>query len=611
MLNQTQQNLPNLRSKLILFFIALSIAIFAPLLSLIPKPPMPDTPLGLLTDPFLQLPTTNSVRVAWFTEFAGQEHRVNYGQNLQQQVVAQSYKLSRMQEDQLSQVGEQKESGHVYQKPTPRDIWRHEAIVPNLTAGERLPYKVSSLDDQGKIITSREFTLTAAPQPGQPLKILLTSDHQLMPMTAANLQKVEETIGRLDAVFFAGDLQNVPDRASEWFDDLRGGAFFPCLQGRASYQLEKNGIKTTYRGGEIIQHTPLFAAIGNHEVMGQALPNLNLNEQFNDPRPQAAAAQLYATYAATINPKNDPQLRQRWLKNHSFNTDTVREVLTLPNNSPNNPQSTGEKGENYYAVSFGDIRLISLYVTNLWRTPDPQQRGRFQEKAADLEHPQDWGYGQMIFESIEPGSPQYQWLVQELNSPEFQQAKYKMVMFHHPPHSLGGNIVPPYTNPVQVIDRTPQGAITAVRYEYPQSQDYIIRDLLPLLEKAGVHLVLYGHTHIWNRFQSATGMNFLESSNVGNSYGAYAGEKTRPIPEKSSEKYIVTGNPNGLAPIVPTLAPIIENDQPLPYLSSNDITAFSIWDTATGLVSSYRFDTREPNSPVIKFDEFPFNDRKS
>ena len=33
----------------------------------------------LLTDPFLQLPTDSSVRVAWFTEFAGTRHLVAYG----------------------------------------------------------------------------------------------------------------------------------------------------------------------------------------------------------------------------------------------------------------------------------------------------------------------------------------------------------------------------------------------------------------------------------------------------------------------------------------------------------------------------------------------------
>ncbi|MEY3256095.1 MAG: hypothetical protein RLZZ29_1230, partial [Cyanobacteriota bacterium] len=33
----------------------------------------------LLTDPFLQLPMVNSVRVVWFTEFAGQQHLVTHG----------------------------------------------------------------------------------------------------------------------------------------------------------------------------------------------------------------------------------------------------------------------------------------------------------------------------------------------------------------------------------------------------------------------------------------------------------------------------------------------------------------------------------------------------
>ncbi|XGB43853.1 MAG: hypothetical protein LVS60_09325 [Nodosilinea sp. LVE1205-7] len=114
---------------------------------------------------------------------------------------------------------------------------------------------------------------------------MLTSDHQTMPMTAANLQKVEETIGAVDGVFLAGDLVNVPDRASEWFDDSRGNAFFPCLQGRANYRLEWQGQSTLYRGGAIIQHAPLFTAIGNHEVMGRFSHTASLQDQFNSPAP--------------------------------------------------------------------------------------------------------------------------------------------------------------------------------------------------------------------------------------------------------------------------------------------------------------------------------------
>jgi hypothetical protein len=65
------------------------------------------------------------------------------------------------------------------------------------------------------------------------------------------------------------------------------------------------------------------------------------------------------------------------------------------------------------------------------------------------------------------------------------------------------------------------------------------------------------------------------------------------------------GDPNGLEPVVPTISPLLGDDgKPIPYIASNDITIFSIFDTGTGIVSSYRFDTRNPNSEVLKFDEF-------
>ena len=43
---------------------------------------------------------------------------------------------------------------------------------------------------------------------------------------------------------------------------------------------------------------------------------------------------------------------------------------------------------------------------------------------------------------------------------------------------------------------------------------------------------------------------------------------------------------------------------PLPCVDSNEITTFSILDTGAGTISSYYFDTREPDSEVVKFDEF-------
>lgn len=541
----------------------------------------------LLTDPFLQAPTSTSVRVVWFTEFPGQRHQVSYGPDLAQTVMATSRPLSRTSEDARSHIP------HPPAQVAARPIWRHEAEITGLQPNQRLPYHVQSQREDGAIAQSEIYSLAAKPSPGSPLTILLTSDHQLKPLTAVNLQKVVETVGQVDAVWFAGDLVNVPDRASEWFDDLRGNAFFPVLQGRATYDLETNGQVTRYYGGPVIQSAPLYPALGNHEVMGRYHPAQDLHTQFGDAIPRPIAETLYADELAAL---RDPYQHQQTLKNYSFNTDTYDEIFTLPQRTTNTP---------YYADTFGDVRLVVLYVAAVWRSPslEGSVRGRYCERQADFNQPEHWGYGHHIFESIAPGSPQFTWLQDELQSAAFQQAKYKVVMFHHPPHSLGNNCVPAYTDPIQRIERDIQGNITVIRYDYPKSADYLIRDLVPLLETAGVQLVLYGHSHLWNRFVSPQGLHFLETSNVGNSYGAHVNGNPRPVP--IGDDYTALGNPNGLEPIIPTIAPLLdEAGQPLPYIASNDLTVFTVFETATGTVSSYWFDARKPNSEVVKFDQF-------
>ena len=533
----------------------------------------------LLTEPFLQFPTQTSIRVVWFTEFMGDRHAIAYG-NKFLDVSTTSIRLNHLREDENS-LGMQTADG-LYQKPVSREIWRHEAYLTDLIPGKRIPYRVTTITENEQLISSKTYTLQPAPLPGKPLKILLTSDHQIKPMVAANLQKVKETFERIDAVFFAGDLVNIPDRASEWFDDNRGNAFFPCLQGSANYVMEYDRVQTTYTGGEIIQNAPIFPCIGNHEVMGRFNTGKSLNQEFNDTIPRDIASNLYG---------------EESLEDNSFNTDTFEKIFSLPD----------ENGKGYYAVTFGDVRLVVLYVTNMWRyfTTEDCHKGKYAEPP-ELNNPENWGYGQHIYESISKDSTQYNWLVNELNSSEFQQAKYKIVMFHHPPHTLGDNIVPAYTNPVQIIERDNNDNITSVRYEYPKEQDYIIRDLIPLLEKAGVQLVFYGHSHLWNRFVSPSGMHFLETSNVGNTYGAAYGDRKRQnLPNTDNKNYTEIGDPYGLEPVVPTIQPLVdENGKPLPYISSNEITVFTIFDTEQGSVSSYRFDTSKPDSEVIKFDEF-------
>ncbi|MEO1443371.1 MAG: fibronectin type III domain-containing protein, partial [Chloroflexota bacterium] len=289
----------------------------------------------LLTDPFLQMPTEDSVNVVWFTEFDTGRNVVLLQDG--SEIAADTFKMSRIREDNGSWIFREEERSALFDAPTMRNIWRHEATVGDLEPGERVGYSVMSVFPGGEDVTSETFTLAPLPEAGQPLNILLTSDHQNMPMVAANLQMVEAVYGTggIDAVLLAGDLVNIPDRAGEWFDYGDGGGFFKSLQGNSERDVEWYGGANTFTGGEIIQHAPLFPATGNHEVMGRYHPATpGLNEQYNRPRPVAATEALYEANRAIINPDDDPAVRERFIEDNSFNTITYEEIFSLPDDSP-------------------------------------------------------------------------------------------------------------------------------------------------------------------------------------------------------------------------------------------------------------------------------------
>ncbi|MEM6500228.1 MAG: metallophosphoesterase [Cyanobacteria bacterium P01_C01_bin.89] len=578
--------------------------------------------LSLLTDPFLQLPTAFTVNVVWFTEWQGDCHWVDYGDGLKQQVSASSQQVI-LQEDGRS---------HWHGAPSfqlgkavtviDRPVWRHEAVVVGLKTGDALPYQVVSVPTSQESVDDRPvksgtFFLSPLPLPQQNLKILLTSDHQMMPMVPQTLHHAAQLFEKFDAVFYAGDMVNVPDRCSEWFDDRRGRSFFPCFQGRAiaqkpsenqsSFEIDptidriiSDEVNTQHAGGKILQNTPIFTCIGNHEVMATTGGSDGLSGQFPIPKS-----------IKTENPKDQiwiddelSKLESKLLEtgDRPFSTNTYESIFTLPKDSPG--------GKRYYATTFGSVRLISLEATNVWRWyhMNDDTKGRYQERVKDFNNPQEWGGGQFIFEPIKQGSIQYQWLEEQLQHPDFKRAKYRVVMFHHPPHSLGNNIVPPYTDPQQEIQRDNNEEITSIRYHYDRDKDYLIRDVMPLLEQAGVQLVYYGHCHLWNRFEQTTDwgtMHFLESSHAGNTHGAAWGDIHRKIPDKlkGDRNYIAVGNPNGLTPIVPNISPLLDSKtkEPLPYIAHDKVGVFSVFDTGSGEISSYRYESGK--SPV-KFDVF-------
>jgi hypothetical protein len=553
----------------------------------------------LLTDPFLQAPTADSVHVVWFTAFEGQRHVVAYGTDLEGETIAHTRQMGRLSEDEDSHVDSQHGDGALYTGASLRPVWRHEARVPGLEPGQRVPYRVTSVTDAGEPVQSDVFTLTPLPRAGQPMRILLTSDHQLEPMIPANLQKVHETVGPVDAVFFAGDMVNTPDRASEWFDDNRGLAFFPTMQGRTRYTLGGR----TYTGAPILQYTPLFPAVGNHEVMGRRRPGVPLRDQGRDTQPRAVAERKYPLYAALCNPAGDPDVRARWIRDNAFNMVTYQEMFTVA--------GAGENGGLYYAVQFGDVYLIVLCAARMWRMGGvaPDARGKYREADQDLPNPDNWAHGEFIYEDIRAGSRQHDWLRARLDDPAFRAARYKVVMMHFSMHSLGHHSVPVFTDPVPMVERHADGSIAVMRYEYPIDRDYLINDVEPLLEAAGVDLVLSGHSHVWYRFRGKTGIHYLETSNPGVGHGCCFDETRWGLPdapEYDSANYPPTGDPHGLTPEMPTLFAPMSNaeGQPLPCVSSRDVSVFSVLDTGTGTISSYCFDTREPDAGVRKFDEF-------
>jgi len=560
---------------------------------------------GLLTEPFLQLPEENSVHVVWFTESEEQPETnkvllYENGENEDptREITAKTTTMSRIRGG--------KTTSDMNDAAVKRNIWRHEVVVDNLPEyhgkdDEKIPYRVVSDNAESEI-----YTLQAQAQPGTPMKILLTSDIQTKNMCAANIQKVYETVGPVDAILADGDIVDVADRAYDWFD--ADSSFFRVMQGTTDRTI--SGAQ--YTGAPLMQNAPTYAAIGNHEVMGRYSDTTALNAQFNDPTTRAYAEELYKRVNSDGDPDNNvsEEGKEQFIQDHSFNTTSWEEVFTLPESD------TGD--ERYYAVTIGDVRVIVLEVARIWRGNGVGGKSKYSEKpGASVD---EYGFGQHIFEPIGEDSDQLAFLEQELQSDEFQNAKYKMVMFHWQFHSLGGNQIPAYTDPVASTVTDPVSEKEMTIYDYPLAEDYLANNVEPLLEQYGVDMVFNAHSHLWNRFQTESGMNILETSNNGNTYNAFLDTKSRTDAWPSvfnggdraalaenwnQDNYVLQGDPYGLSPIAPNLAELPNATANEPYLMSNSVTAFSVLDTRTGTVDSYYFDTSDSDSQVVKFDSFP------
>lgn len=114
-----------------------------------------------------------------------------------------------------------------------------------------------------------------------------------------------------------------------------------------------------------------------------------------------------------------------------------------------------------------DSYLYYQYMAN----PDPEYRYTF-------------NYGNIQFfmidtdRDVSPGSAQYSWLEEQIAT---SKAHWKIVMHHHPPYSSEEN------------------DFGDVNYEKSEEGDLETRQLVPLYEKYGIDLVIFGHIHAYER----------------------------------------------------------------------------------------------------------------
>jgi hypothetical protein len=439
-------------------------------------------------------------------------------------------------------------------------------------------------------------------------------------------------------------------------------AFFPSMQGTYDQVFPE----FPWRGGAILQHAPKFGAIGNHEQPGRHRPNARIavnngtatatiSYMDNDPQPRWYAQMRYEDLKDQINPSGDPALRDQWIRDQSHDWDVHRQMWSHPE---------GPEGEQYYVQRIGDVAVAVMNVSRIWRTfnVQPQDRGKFTEFFAENRNPDEWGFGDFHFERFDRDSAQFRWLREALQSPQFRSAKYRVVVAHHTVAGLGDNAMPVHADNVMQLDytdsagapqtkvvRMPTDAagraavfraevlpmldrVTRVRYEYPIDEDIWRHDVEPLLVDANVQLVHVGHSHVYSRVvgRDAPRLNYLETSSAGNTFGAFwtqpdgtpwqgrlRGGNSALFAAGSpwdTKNYPRTGDPFGREPMLPTLANPMQlwagEPQPLPFVSSNDISTFSILDTAMGAVRSFAVNLRDPQADAIEFDRFMLDTRR-
>lgn len=286
------------------------------------------------------------------------------------------------------------------------------------------------------------YYFRTAPTRDRPANFVLLSDLQ----QKAQINSTVKMAGQMrpDFIIYSGDLQNTPWKSSEWFP-VPGVYAVPAEKGKEWFPV----MQQTEGGARLLQYAPIFPTPGNHELDDQ-----------------------------------------RALTDKTMALDTSKWSLSIYMQifRPLYPeQEYGAGGKHWYSADFADLHIVSLSAF------------RWHPWAGD-EAP-----GWQIFDDLKPGSPQYEWLLEDLTTNE---STFKWVTLHWHMMNRGVDGHTPFSPPV----------VEGGKVKYPEP-DYCHHYLKPLFELCGVNAVSFGHSHVYERYR-INGVHYIEAATIGNTYRA-------------------------------------------------------------------------------------------
>ncbi|MCE9613607.1 MAG: metallophosphoesterase family protein [Lentisphaerae bacterium] len=327
--------------------------------------------------PYLQNPTTNAITIMWLAE-ADVSGVLGYAVAGGTTTTVQSAgTLASVLDYHSTELA--KSNGN---RPLP---WLHQQRLTNLAAGTRYAYQVT----QGG--TTYTNTFRTAPDRNTPIRFALYADSEAEPestgvrvnwdnpaSSASRLYLIDQTTG------YASNTAALKTRDLD-FLIIAGDLVEAGGEQRDwdEFWRHNAGAYNDLAGG-----VPIFAALGNHEYY---------------PGTRQTGGQGY----------NQPGSEQ-----------SVAKFLTYFDNPPNG-RGTAEQQERFYRIDYGPATIIVLDTCNGNDAVADQDTSLRLFASTGSKAP-----------DFNPGSVQYQWLVEQLADAQLRN-RFTFVVFHHTPYSAG------------------------------------------------------------------------------------------------------------------------------------------------------------------------------